>query len=273
MADDRIHRATSPDGTELAGSVHGGGDPLVLVHGGVGSEESWRLLVPSLSERFTCYPMSLRGRGRSAHNPDQAPERLIEDVAAFAGSVGGSVGLIGHSSGGALALAAAAQIERVASVALYEPALPELDEEVRARYRDAFARMDEAAADGRLADAARIALEDCALANDEELAVLAEAGAAEFLAPNVPVHLGDRGFVDHRFLEPALLDRLTMPILLLHGSRTHPFYRSVVDHLMSRLPDASAREIAGAGHLGPLLAPAAVNDELTAFFAPASTRA
>jgi pimeloyl-ACP methyl ester carboxylesterase len=98
-------------------------------------------------------------------------------------------------------------------------------------------------------------------------------GAAEFLAPNVPVHLGDRGFVDHRFLESALLERLTMPILLLHGSRTQPFYRSAVHHLSSRLPDASAREIAGAGHMGPLLAPAAVNEELTAFFAPASTRA
>jgi pimeloyl-ACP methyl ester carboxylesterase len=273
MADDRIHRATSADGTELAGHVHGRGEPLVLVHGGVGSEDSWRFLLPYLSERFTCYPMNLRGRGLSAHGPDQAPERLIDDVVAFADSVGEPVGLIGHSSGGALALAAAAQAEKVASVALYEPALPELDEEVRARYRDAFARMGDAAADGRLADAARIALEDCALANDEELAVLAEAGAAEFLAPNVPVHLGDRGFVDHRFLEPALLERLTMPVLLLHGSRTHPFYRSAVNHLASRLRDASAREIDGAGHMGPILAPSAVNGELTAFFAPASSRA
>jgi pimeloyl-ACP methyl ester carboxylesterase len=270
VTDDRIHQAISADGTEIAGHVHGHGPPLVLVHGGVGSEDSWRFLVPFLAERFTCYPMSLRGRGISSHNPDQSPERLIEDIAAFADSIGEPVGIVGHSSGGALALAAAAQTERVTAVALYEPALPELDEKIRARYEDAFARMGEAAADGRLADAAQIALEDCALANDEELATLATADAAQFLAPNIPVHLGDRGILTHPFLESAYLERLTMPILLLHGSRTHPFYRNVVSHLTRHLTDASAREIPEAGHMGPLLAPAAVNHELTGFFTPAA---
>jgi pimeloyl-ACP methyl ester carboxylesterase len=269
----RIHRATSADGTEIAGHVHGQGPPLVLVHGGVGSEDSWRFLVPFLSGGFTCYPMSLRGRGLSAKNPDQAPERLIEDVAAYADSIVEPVGLVGHSSGGALALAAAAaRAERVSSLALYEPALPELDQMIRARYRDAFARMGDAAAEGRLLDAAQIAFEDCALANDEELATLAAAGATELVAPNVPVHLRDEGFVDHRFLEPDRLERLTMPILLLHGSRTHPFYSHVVAHLTDLLSVAHVREVDGAGHMGPLLAAETVAAELTRFFAQAPVR-
>jgi pimeloyl-ACP methyl ester carboxylesterase len=268
----RTHRSVSADGTDIAGHVHGQGPPLVLVHGGVGSEDSWRFLVPFLSERFTCYPMSLRGRGLSDDNPDQAPERLIDDVAAFADSIGEPVWLVGHSSGGALALAAATQATSVAGLALYEPAFPELDEKIRARYRDAFERMGAAAAQGRFLDAAQIAFEDCALANDEELATLAAAGAIVLVAPNVPVHLHDQGFVDHRFLEPDRLERLMMPILLLHGSRTHPFYLNVVTRLTAMLTDAHVREVDGAGHMGPLLAAETVAAELMRFFARAPVR-
>ena len=79
-------------------------------------------------------------------------------------------------------------------------------------------------------DAARIALEDCALANDEELATMAAAGVAELVAPNVPVHLRDE-LVSYTLVAAGRLDRLTMPVLLLHGSRTHPFYTDVVRHL------------------------------------------
>jgi pimeloyl-ACP methyl ester carboxylesterase len=272
MPTTRIHRSTSADGTDIAGHVHGQGPPLVLVHGGVGSEESWRFLLPFLIERFTCFPMSLRGRGLSAESPDQRPERLIDDVVAFADSIGEPVGFIGHSSGGALALAAAAQATQVSSLAVYEPALPELDDKIRARYHDAFQRMGEAAAEDRLPDAAQIAFEDCAMVNDEELETLTAANATGFVAPNVPAHLRDQGFVDHRFLEPDRLEPLAMPILLLHGSRTHPFYRNVVDHLAELLTDAIVCEIDGAGHMGPLLVPEAVATELARFFAGAHVR-
>lgn len=127
--------------------------------------------------------------------------------------------------------------------------------------------MDRAAAEGRLADAAWIAFEDFALANDEELAILAAAGAAEFVAPNVPVHLREiEPFLSYRFLADPRLERLTMPTVLLRGSRTHTFFTNVVRHLAGRLPDAHVREIGGAGHMGPLLAPQPAADELVRFF-------
>lgn len=274
MDEDWIHRAISDDGTEVVGRVHGQGPPLVLVHGGVGDgENSWRFLLPFLSKQFTCYTMSLRGRGLSAENPDQSPERLIEDVAAFAESIGEPAGLVGHSSGGAFALGAAAQAARVPAVAAYEPALPELSQELRARYQDAFARVRHAAAEDRLTDAVQIIFDDIALANDEELAALSAAGAAELLAPNVPIHVRDlTRYLSYRPFD-ASRERLTMPVLLLHGSRTHAAYTSVVRRLAGRLADPHVREIAGAGHMAPLLAPKPVADELTRFFAAAPARA
>lgn len=102
VTEGRIHRAVSADGTELAGRVHGTGPPLVLVSG-VGDGEKAPFLVPRLSERFTCYSMSLRGRGLSDPAPDHAPERLVEDITAFVDSLGPPVGLAGHSRGARVA--------------------------------------------------------------------------------------------------------------------------------------------------------------------------
>jgi pimeloyl-ACP methyl ester carboxylesterase len=47
MASDRIQRAVSADGTEIAGHVHGQGPPLVLFHGGPDDGDlAWEVLVP-----------------------------------------------------------------------------------------------------------------------------------------------------------------------------------------------------------------------------------
>ncbi len=77
MTDERIHRAVSADGTELAGRVWGRGPALVLVHGGIGDGDvAWEALLPHLTDRFTCYLPSTRGRGLSSDNPDHSPARL-----------------------------------------------------------------------------------------------------------------------------------------------------------------------------------------------------
>jgi pimeloyl-ACP methyl ester carboxylesterase len=264
--DDRIHRAVTDDGTEIAGRVHGQGPPLVLVHGGLGNGDiSFRFLAPLLAERFTCYCVSTRGRGLSGDHPDHSHERLVADVVAFVDSIGEPVGLMGHSSGGRIALDAAAQTDVVSALAVYEPWIPQLrDDEVIVRNARAAARIARLGADGRLVEAAQVFLVDAALANHEELAVLAEHDVAELMAPTVPVSVQE--MVVFLTAEPAAiapLERITTPTLLLHGSRTHPFFTAAVNHVAARLPDATIREIAGAGHLGPQLVPQPVAEALT----------
>ena len=62
-ANERIHRAVSADGTEIAGRVQGHGPPLILVHGAYGDGEiAWKALLPYLTDRYTCYLPSTRGR-------------------------------------------------------------------------------------------------------------------------------------------------------------------------------------------------------------------
>ena len=85
MDERRIQRAVSADGTEIVGRVIGQGPPLVLVHGAIGDGEfAWTELLPHLTDRFTCYLPSTRGRGLSGDHPDHSLPRLQEDVDAFA---------------------------------------------------------------------------------------------------------------------------------------------------------------------------------------------
>jgi pimeloyl-ACP methyl ester carboxylesterase len=261
---DRIHRAVSGDGTEIAGRVHGQGPSLVLVHGGAGDgETAWRPLLPFLAGRFTCYTMSTRGRGLSAGHPDHSLERLVEDVTAFAESIGEPVGIVGHSS--SLALAAAARTGAIAAVAVYEPAVPALASQDAADEEAAIERMMGAAGENRLEEAARIFCEESGLFNQEEVAALRAAGAYETMAPNVPAWCQEMpeyaGAVDS-----SVLERVGVPVLLLQGADTAPWFRDSVRYVAARLRDATVVTIPGAGHMGPRLAPEPVARALVPFF-------
>ena len=158
MTDTRIHRAVSADGTEVAGRVQGAGPALVLVHGGIGDGEiAWDSMLPHLTDRFTCYLPSTRGRGLSGDNPDHSPPRLEEDVTAFVDSIGERVYLVGWSGSGAWVLGAAARSNCVAGVAAYEPGLiPVMGRDDLVRTLGIMEQIGAAAADGRLVDALRV---------------------------------------------------------------------------------------------------------------------
>ncbi len=272
MTTDRIHRAISADGTEIAGRVHGQGPPLVLVHGRLEDGElSWGALRPLLTDRFTCYAMSTRGRDLSADHADLSPGRLVEDVIAFAASVGEPVGLVGHSSGAGLVLSAAAETTSVVGVAAYEPVVPAvINEDDVALVQAAIGRHADAAADGRDADAARILFDESPMATDDEVAAMTALGHFDAMARYVPVSLRELEQAASSqapdFSDPAVLGQITAPVLMLLGERTAPWATDSLRYLDPHLPDSRVREISGAAHFGPLLAPEAVAAELTRFF-------
>jgi pimeloyl-ACP methyl ester carboxylesterase len=261
----RVHRTTSADGTALACSVQGIGPPLALVPGGpADGETGWLGLLPHLVDHVTCFTINTRGRGLSDDHPDHARERLVEDVVAVVESIGDEVHLFGHSAGGTHALEAAASTSALGSLLLYEPTLFELaDEPHRRRAADAAARARAAAASGQLAAAARIFLADMAAADDAELQLCDELGAAEGMAPLMPVVLEEvRRSGLPQLTSLSLLDHVEVPVHLLHGTTSHPFYREVVRGLVERLADTHVHELPGLGHLGPEVAPAHVAEAL-----------
>jgi pimeloyl-ACP methyl ester carboxylesterase len=272
MTDGRIHRAVSEDGTEIAGRVYGEGRPLVFVHGALGDGDSvWSPLLPLLTDEYSCYAMSLRGRGLSGPSDDLSRERLLQDVTAFTESIGEPAGLVGLSSGALLSLGAAENTGAVAAVAAYEPPVFEtISPDVFASFKATLERMAGVAAEGRLADAARTFLEF--VTNDEELSALSDMNLFEAVAPNVPVQLKEFPQVlasEGSPTDPSALAEVKVPVLLLHGTRSnpHPWFLDGVRHVAEHVAQPRLGEIPGAGHLGPILEPAAVADELRRFFA------
>jgi pimeloyl-ACP methyl ester carboxylesterase len=267
MSQERTHRAVSRDGTEIVAHVHGHGPPLVLVSGS-GDGHNDPFLLPELSEHFTCYSMSLRSRGLSEANTDQAPERFVQDIAAVVDSVGGPVGVAAHSRGAALALSAVALSEAVHAVALYEPHVIELygPGDV-ARADAALERMQAAASQRDFAEAAEVFFEEITLPNPQELATLSESGAFDSIAPLIPDIVSEISqWQLPRPSDSLPLDEVNVPVLLLHGSRSHRFYTDVIEHLGTRLPNADVQQVAECGHFSPWFTPAPIADRIVQFF-------
>lgn len=111
---------TSKDGTSIAYQRAGTGPAVILVGGGLDDGSENAALVPELARHFTVVNYARRGRGDSGDTQPYAVEREIEDIDALISEAGGSAHLFGASSGGALALEAAAAGLAIDRIAVYE---------------------------------------------------------------------------------------------------------------------------------------------------------
>jgi pimeloyl-ACP methyl ester carboxylesterase len=274
MTEERIHRAVSVDGTEIVARVRGEGPPLVLVHGGIGDGDiAWEALWPHLTDRFTCYLPSTRGRGLSGDDPDHSPPRLEEDVTAFVDSIGEPVGLVGWSGSGAWVLGAAARSASVAAVAAYEPGVISLmSGGDLGRTFSTVEQMGTATADGRLVEALRAFAPW--ICTDEEIAALERTDFFERWAPAVPAMLRfvqqDASYEGARSTDPEELARIDAPVLLLRGeqSRLGTWFADVAQFIAQHVAEPQVCEVPGVGHFAPLLQPESIADELITFFEP-----
>jgi alpha-beta hydrolase superfamily lysophospholipase len=119
-AGDVVDRVASADGTSIAYRREGRGPTIVLVGGALDDGSENAALVPHLAERFSVVNYARRGRGKSGDTQPYTVEREIEDLEALIGAAGGSAHVFGASSGGALALEAAAAGLNVDRLAVYE---------------------------------------------------------------------------------------------------------------------------------------------------------
>jgi pimeloyl-ACP methyl ester carboxylesterase len=110
----------SADGTSIAFDRLGNGPPVILTSGAFNARDTTAPLAAALQDRFTVFNYDRRGRGDSGDTLPYSLEREIEDIEALIGVAGGSAALFGYSSGGTLALKAAAHGLAISKLALYD---------------------------------------------------------------------------------------------------------------------------------------------------------
>jgi pimeloyl-ACP methyl ester carboxylesterase len=128
------------NGINLYFETIGAGQPLILLHGGLGSGEMFGPILPALTERHQVIAIDLQGHGRTADIDRPIDIRLMgDDVAALIDHLGlDKPDLVGYSLGGGVAFHTAvkypAKLRRlvVASAHIRSDAIPP---EMRAQQR------------------------------------------------------------------------------------------------------------------------------------------
>ena len=242
---------TSKDGTALAFDRSGEGPPVVVVGGALSTRSAAEPLAGLLAPSFTVYAYDRRGRGDSGDTPPYAVEREVEDIQALIEEAGGSAFAFGHSSGGALALEAAARTLGITKLAVYEPPFI-VDSSRPPLPDDSVERLTELASTGRRGDAVEYFMETGVGMPPEAIAAMKDAPfwpALEAVAHTLPYDMRVMG--DNLSGKPLQADRwasLTIPTLVIDGGASPPWLGNAAQGLVDVLPEARRRTIEGQTH-------------------------
>ena len=241
-----IQHVTSADGTTIGYDRQGDGPPIVLVSGGSVDRRSHIGLAGVLASDFTVLNYDRRGRGDSSDTLPYAIEREIEDIDAVIAAAGGSAHLYGSSSGAALAMLATAAGSPVTRLVLWEPPYI-IDEAARppANTAETYERL---VAEGRRSDAA------------EYFMARVVGMPAEFVAfAKTQPWWADQEKIAHTLAYDARImgdysvplgvaAKVTVPTIILTGSKSFPFFRPTADALAAAMPDGRAEVLEDQEH-------------------------
>jgi pimeloyl-ACP methyl ester carboxylesterase len=255
-----MRHVTASDGVRLACQVEGEGTPLVMVHGAGSGRWSFDLVRPLIQERFTTWAFDRRGRGDSEDGGSYSLEREFDDVVAVVREAGPDALLFGHSYGALVATGAAARLEGLERLALYEAPMGGVlaDEAWTARF-EAHLEADERGL------AMRDFMSDIGGYSDEEIDAMkgTPAWQARLAAsPTVPRELRAEQELNTGDLR---LGELGFPTLLLIGSESPSWAQRSTRAFAEAIPGAEVRTLRGHGHGASLSGPELLAAELERF--------
>lgn len=94
------------NGLSLYYEIHGSGDPLILLHGGLGSVEMWGANLEALAKARQVIGVDLQAHGRTADiDRSMTCEAMADDIGGLIAHLGlAKVDVMGYSLGGAVAI-------------------------------------------------------------------------------------------------------------------------------------------------------------------------
>jgi pimeloyl-ACP methyl ester carboxylesterase len=253
----------SADGTVIAFEKLGTGPPLILVAGAFNTRATTAPLAAALQDRFTVFHYDRRGRGESGDTMPYAVDREIEDIDALVGEAGGSAGVAGYSSGGNLALKAAASGLAITKLALYDAPFA-VDASIPRLSADLPDRLAELIATGKRGDAVELYQTEAVRIPAEVVAQMRDAPFRPALEAIAHTLVYDATVIGDLSLPTELVNSVAAPTLVIDGENSPPIMHSAAEALCNALPDGRRRTLQGQTHD---INPEVVAAVLTEFFA------
>ena len=220
--------ATEPiNGIDLYYEVHGQGDPLILIHGGLGNAGYWSNQIPVFAEDRQVIALDSRGHGRSSF--DETPinyELMAADVLALMDHLGiDKADVVGWSDGGIIGLELAINHpERVNKIVAYG-----------ANYNPSGVRAD-------IGESERFNAYIEQAAGDYTTLAPAPERWEEFLN-----NIGNMWASEPNYT-PEQLSAITTPILVLDGKEEEAIDTNHTKEMADLIPGAELHLLPGTGH-------------------------
>jgi pimeloyl-ACP methyl ester carboxylesterase len=264
---------TSKDGTKIAYERSGSGPAVILVDGALqyrAVDQGMAQLADRLAKHFTVFHHDRRGRGDSTDKQPYAIEREIEDIDAIINEAGGFAFVYGISSGAALAMEAAIELDgKIKKLAMYEPPFND-DGDARQAWKEYTRELKELLAVDRRGDAVALFMKYIGTTDDQIDGVrhapvwpIFEAIAPTLAYDHIAI-LGEDGSIPR---ERAA--RVAAPTLIMVGGASFPFMHTTARALAEAIPNAKQRTLEGQTHE---VSPEALVPELVEFFAETHRR-
>jgi pimeloyl-ACP methyl ester carboxylesterase len=266
-----IEHVVSSDGTRIAFERVGRGRPVVALHGGLGSRDSWRQVADLLADDHQFFLVDRRGRGGSDRGGEpHSVEQEVGDARAALSVAGPGAVVVGHSYGGAVALELARTCAdgEVGAVVAYEPAAG-----VGPRILEAAVeRIDRLLAEGQSEDALRLGVEQLVSAG----LVLPDPprpgplpASLVSLAWTIPRELRGAAALGSDMTRYA---SVRAPVLLMTGGRSAAPHHENAATIRAAIPHADVVEIEGQGHVAHNGAPDLVARAIAGFLAASESQ-
>jgi pimeloyl-ACP methyl ester carboxylesterase len=248
---------TAPDGSSVRAHDEGRGPVILLLHGGMDDGASWARVAARLRSRFRVLRLHRRQYRLDLKTGEACTmAEEVEHVHALVELIGEPVLIVGHSSGGVLALESLVALPGAfAGAVLYEPPCvigPPLGGE-------ALTRAQAAVTAGKPGRALAIFLRDI---------VRAPAWAARMSGATVPLlprlgrlaahQLHDCAAIDEVGLRLDAYAGIDVPVVLLGGERSPAHLGERLDALERAMPNTERVRLRRQGHAANSLAPARV---------------
>ena len=238
---------TSRDGSVIGFDRLGTGGALILVDGATCYRDAgpMRPLAALLATDFTVFSYDRRGRGASTDTLPFSVDREIDDIAALIDEAGGTAALFGMSSGGALAIAAAAALgTSVTELSVYEvPVSIELDLGALRYTRHLAAALDE----GRRGDAMALFLSRVGMPAEQvgRMRLTPMWPAFEAIAPTLAY---DDAALGDGLLPYDRIEAVHIPVTVMSGEFAPEFIRESARAMATAFPHGRHIELPGQTH-------------------------